>query len=236
MRRRLTVTSTRPWLKVSEIESLTGGTDAATLANGGVGREGRRMRSLRCWFVALASALANAAGVCLPLAWWPQPRISIRHLLAIRRRQHALENHRRRRDPRAYRRDAVASRPTCTGGLTSSLPQRYLREQGLAVTWDKTRTSNCFGMESQSRPPPSTQVCNMKFERGYGTTQPTRPQWTTRRVLLQQLRYRSRTHSHRVRHDHPARWSPGTSGHGSLHVDDSTTPGHYCVKVQLNPA
>jgi hypothetical protein len=94
------------------------------------------METVRSAFAALLPALINALRYLLTLAWVRDAIALVREIIEICRRHERLEDFRRGRDPRCP--------PPC-GKITPDIykradpmiySQRYLREQGLAVTWD----------------------------------------------------------------------------------------------------
>ena len=94
------------------------------------------MQSVARFFIALFVALWNALKYLLTFEWLRQLIELVRDLLAIGRRRKKLEEHRRRRDPRCDPKSGKITPDVYRRADPMIYSQRYLREQGLAVTWN----------------------------------------------------------------------------------------------------
>jgi hypothetical protein len=194
------------------------------------------MGGLGRWLLTLWRGLLNALLYLLSFGWLRESIDLVRELIGIGRRRKGLDDHRRRRDPRCIEKRC--------GGITPDIYRRpdpmiysqgYLLEQGLAVTWDNPDIQlyrngvpvSSSSLEAGTQYEIRAQIWNNSTDApavgldadfffhdfGIGTAPITIGQDT---VTL------------------PIKGAPGHPATARSMWTTPNTPGHYCLKVQLN--
>jgi hypothetical protein len=194
------------------------------------------VRGLTRWLLTLFHSFVPALLYLILFRWLREMIDLVRDLIGVGRRREELEDHRRGRDPRCI--------PKRCGGISPDVyrradpmiySQRYLREQGLAVTWDNpdiqlyrngvqvSSSSLDAGTQYEIRaqiwnnstdaPAVGLDVDFFFRDFGIGTALITIGSDT---ITL------------------PIKGAPGHPAVARSMWTTPNTPGHYCVRVQLN--